>query len=166
MADSLGTDNNESNASAPSTLNPEPHEYSPTNNFLTKRNTKQKGIFTSPVIEACFDGDVEEVPESEQQLWVGEDHDGYVAMLVGEVAECYFGLVVNPVEKVVIEGHILQVNPVQASMSGVWSKKAIEGMQRLTKEHEGGVWNSYINPYIGNSEKWTPDDKYDDRQHR
>lgn len=147
-------------------LNPDPEEYHPTDNFLSKRKTVQRGIFTGDVIRACFEGDVCEIGEHTQDVVMDDEHDGYIVMLVGELAECYFGLFVNPVEKVVIEGHVLQVNPVQAAISGHWSKASIETMQGLSKEHEGKVWNSYIDPYIGNSSPWSPDDEYDDREYK
>lgn len=128
------------------TFEPEASDYSPTQSFQTDRRSKFKGIFNGEVVRACFDGEVEPA--------YGEDN----VMLVGRLHECVFGLVLDTESHVVVTGHVLQCNPVQARMSGVWSERAIERMQSLSGSHREGVWNGYDDPHVGNSVPWTPDD--------
>lgn len=125
-------------------FDPEPSEYSPSDSFMSRRKNDLKGIFTGDVIQVCFNGDAEFAEND-------------CILLIGELNESYFGLIVDPEEKIVVDGHVLQVNPVQARMSDQWTYEAIERMQAVAKQHTGKVWNSYIDPKIGNKERWVPE---------
>lgn len=126
-------------------FNPSPADYSPSQSFARKRKSQLEGIFTGAVIRACFDG----IPRPAY----GEN----TVMMVGRLYESVFGIVLDTVEKVVVTGHVLQCNPVQASCSGEWTGAAIERMEDITKEHQGKIWNGYDDPRIGNSTRWVPE---------
>lgn len=129
-------------------FDPDPNDYSPTQSFQKDRRTKLEGIFNGKVVSSCFDGDIEPA--------YGEDN----VLLVGRLHECVFGLVLDTESCVVVTGHVLQCNPVQARMSGVWSEDAIQRMESVSGTHQDGMWNGYDDPHVDNSVPWTPDANY------
>lgn len=129
-------------------FDPSPGDYSVTQSFAADSRNKFKGIFIADVVSACFNGEIEPA--------YGES----TVMMVGRLNECVFGLVLDVEKMVVVTGHVLQVNPVQASMSGLWDEDAIQRMQSVSKDHRGKVWNGYDDPRIGNKVHWSPDKQY------
>jgi len=147
----------------PDQFNPSSSDYHATDSFMRSRKGELKGIFTGDVIRACFDG---EAVVMENHNADDPDKPDDLIMMVGELYECYFGLLLDPENKMVVGAQVLQVNPVQAKMDGPWQKSTIERMQSVSKQHQGKVWNAHIDPRIGNSSKWRPDEKYDDRKYK
>lgn len=125
-------------------FDPDVEDYHATSNFMNRRKGDLDGVFTGDVIQACFDGELHE----------GEND---CVVMVGELHECYFGLVLDPEEQLVVDGKVLQINPVQASMSGHWDHRVIKNMQTLAKQHEGKIWNAHKDPRIGNKQRWVPE---------
>lgn len=158
-------------------FNPSPEEYSPTENFMRARKNHLDGIFKGDVIKACFNGIPELVENHKYEQQFDDDSlsDGpidyprYLVMMVGEISECYFGLLLDPDNKQVITGHVLQANPVQAMRATegdtnsvrLWESDAVKRMAKLAKSHEGEVFNAYIDPHEGNQERWIDDRKHD-----
>ena len=147
----------------PERFNPSSSDYHATDSFMRSRKGKLEGIFTGDVIRSCFDGEAVIVENHKSDE---PDKPDDLVMMVGEMCECYFGLLLDPENRMVVGAHVLQVNPVQAKMHGPWTKSTIERMQAVSKQHEGKVWNAHKDPRIGNKSKWTPDGKYDDREYK
>ena len=165
---------------ATSTDTPTANEYSPTENFLRDRKTRLKGIFNGTVIAACFNGHAEYIEnykyQSDFQPLHGApgEYPEELIMMVGEIEQSYFGLLLDPLNKRVITGHVLQVNAVEAARATepgthslrLWEPDAIDRMQRLAAQHEGKVRNAYIDPRLGESEKWVDDREHDHPKER
>lgn len=133
---------------------PSPRDYSMSVSFQTDRRSKFEGIFNGDVVVACFGGEIEPARG-----------DGNVLM-VGRVDENVFGLVLDTEKRMVVTGHVLQCNPVQARLSGLWNERAIGRMESLSKNHRGRVWNGYDDPKTGNSVPWSPKDDHARREYR
>lgn len=125
-------------------FDPDPEDYRPTDNFVRRLRSDLKGIFTGEVIESCFNGNPNRARND-------------CLMMVGELNDCYFGLIIDPEDRVVVDGNVLQVNPVQASIGDRWTGGAIDRMQSLAKNHRGKIWNAYKDPRIGNKDRWVPE---------
>lgn len=147
-------------------FDPSPEDYRPSESFMRDRKSKFKGIFTGDVIESCFDGEPEFIENHTYDEDYAADVPEKLIRLVGELHECYFGLMIDPIDKTVVNGQVLQVNPVQANLHGPWDGETVQRMGKLAKNHEGKVWNAHRDPRIGNKQRWKPDDQYDDRPHQ
>ncbi|ACM58499.1 hypothetical protein [Halorubrum lacusprofundi] len=91
-------------------------------------------------------------------------------MMVNEIADAdtFFGLLLDPLNKTVVSGHVLQVSVVQATQVTeegrslrLWNQSEIDRMTSIVKEHEGRVRNAFIDPYEGQSDHWVDDRDYD-----
>jgi len=133
-------------------FHPDKSVYSAADSFVRHRRGRLEGIFTTAVVDACFQGEAEPARND-------------CIRMVGRHHECIFGLIVDPETQLVIDGQVLQVNPVQARLSDEWDADAVERMQAVSKHYTGKVWNAREDLRIGNSQKWTPDDEYDWREY-
>jgi len=88
----------------------------------------------------------------------------HLVMMVNEIADAdtFFGLLLDPLNKTVVSGHVLQVSVVQATQVTeegrslrLWNQSEIDRMTSIVKEHEGRVRNAFIDPYEGQSDGWT-----------
>ncbi|ACM58884.1 hypothetical protein Hlac_3364 (plasmid) [Halorubrum lacusprofundi ATCC 49239] len=158
---------------------PSPRDYDASSNFLDQNRDprKAKGVFKSRVIKACFDGKPRLVenynfgkPEYEQPRSAPEQLPSHLVMMVNEIADAdtFFGLLLDPLNKTVVSGHVLQVSVVQATQVTeegrslrLWNQSEIDRMTSIVKEHEGRVRNAFIDPYEGQSDHWVDDRDYD-----
>jgi len=94
----------------------------------------------------------------------------HLVMMVNEIADAdtFFGLLLDPLNKTVVSGHVLQVSVVQATQVTeegrslrLWNQSEIDRMTSIVKEHEGRVRNAFIDPYEGQSDHWVDDRDYD-----
>ena len=120
----------------------ERERYTASEHFLElARSNKAEGVFVTPVIEACFEG----------RTAPTDDEKEHTALLLGELHECEFGLVVDYENEAVITGHVYFVNGVKAYESGVWDAETIDRMRDLRRRR---------NPYTGNKREWYDADFY------
>lgn len=144
---------------------PEPESYTMTSYFhaQTNRPSKAKGVFKGKVIRACFDGTpmllenyLYGKPDYERPASAPDELASHLVLMAAEIddSDTWFGLLLDPVNKTVVSGHVLQVSPVLASqvpeegMNSVplWTEEEIERMKRICYEHNGSVRNAFDDP--------------------
>ena len=111
-------------------------DYKASDYFLRlARSNEAKGIFTTAVVRACFEGDTGHCDDGRSNTCVA----------LGEIHDCEFGLILDFVDEVVITGHVYRVNGVRAYESGEWDAATIERMRNLARRR---------NPETGNKMTW------------
>lgn len=163
-------------------FDPHPRDYSRAGNFVNQMKREAKGIFTGKVIRACFDGEPRFVenynygkPDWEQPPNIPDELPSHLIMMVNEIddSECYFGLLIDPLNNKVVSGHVLQVSLVEAnqvtednSNLRLWDTDAIQQMADIVKKHEGKVRNAFIDPpEHEHAAGWIDDEGYEEHNH-